>query len=479
MNRLSGRLGLMFLILIGVGSALAQELKYVEYDTDLLLGSVYKARRERVMREIGEDGIAIFYSAPERHRNGDVEYPYRQDDNLYYLTGFTEPNAILVLVPNGATMRKDDDSTATTSTREILFVQKRDPFREQWTGRRYGPAGAMKLRGLEYGATNDQFRPVLSRLMTSNKPKYIYVPDFRLDFTGTIAQLLQPVRELTAQKDAAVEVKDPSTIVRKMRIIKSPEEIEYLTKATEISVAAHNQAMMSCEPGMHEYELAAVYEYVYRKLGAESGGYPCIVGAAENSVILHYDKVRRPINNGDIVLADCAAEYRGYSSDVTRTFPANGTFSKPQREIYQIVLDAEKAAIAAMRPGVEWRAVSSIVDSVTTEGLMKLGLMKSRERRELRRFLMHGVGHPVGLNVHDVGQPILEAGMVHTIEPGIYIAEGMEGVDPGYYNIGVRVEDTVLITPTGNKVLSAGSPREIAEIEAMMKKRGIGNEPVQ
>lgn len=264
-----------------------------------------------------------------------------------------------------------------------------------------------------------------------------------------------------------------------MRIVKSPEEIVMLTKATEISAAAHRQAMMSVEPGMGEYELEAVYEYVFHKMGAEYNGYPCIIASGENSVILHYDSNRRKIKDGDLVLADCAAEYHGYSSDVTRTYPANGKFTKAQREIYQLVLEAQTAAFAAIKPGVSWQEVSKIANGTIMEGLFKLGIIKEKTPKELSRFYYHGLGHAVGLNVHDAGQQMLEAGMLYTVEPGVYIAEGSEGVDPAYYNIGVRIEDVILVTAEGNKNLSSRAPREIAEIETLMKQKGVGNLPIQ
>lgn len=457
----------------------AQDLKYIEYDTDFISPETYRARRQKVMQEIGIEAAAIFYSAPVRFRNGDVDYQYRQDNSLYYLTGFIEPSAILMLSPSGISVRSLEDTSKTVVVNEILFVQPRNPMREMWTGRRYGPAGAVKLRGLEYAATNDKFSSVFRSVISSQMLKTLFVPKFREDLTGEIAGLLKPVRGVMEDTTRLVEVKDATGMIRKMRMIKSPEEIELLTKATEISALAHNQAMMSCEPGMHEYELQAIYEYVYRKMGAEYAGYPCIVGAAENSVILHYEKDRRIINDGDIVLADCAAEYHGYSSDITRTYPANGTFSPAQRRIYEIVLSAQKAAMSMLKPGVPWMEVSQKAAQVIEEGLFNLGIVKEKNGREFRRFFMHGLGHPIGLDVHDVGQMTLEAGMMYTVEPGIYITEGSEGVDPSYYNLGVRIEDVVLITEDGYKHLSVDSPREIDEVEALMKKKGIGNQLIR
>jgi Xaa-Pro aminopeptidase len=477
MNFLKRLVGYFVIVFFAVNSE-AQEFKYIEYDADLISGQVYKARREKLMEQIGNEAIAIFYANPERNRNADLEYFYFQNSDFYYLTGFREPNSILALIPRGTSVRDPNDSTKTMTVREILFVQQRSPAAEKWTGRRYGSEGAMKLRGLEYATTNDKFKTMLRTFFWGAGAKSLFVPPFRSDLTGELAELLQPLKSGMEQMSGYIEARDPIPLVRKMRVVKSPEEIAMLTKATEISAAAHRQAMMSVEPGMGEYELEALYEYVFHKMGAEYSGYPCIVASGENSVILHYDTNRRKIKDGDLVLADCAAEYHGYSSDVTRTYPANGKFSKAQREIYQIVLDAQKAAIAAIKPSVSWQEVSQKADEVLTEGLFKLGVIKEKTMPAMKKFYYHGLGHPVGLNVHDVGQPIMEAGMVYTVEPGIYIAEGIAGIDPAYYNIGVRIEDVILVTPDGNKHLSAAAPREIVEIEALMKQKGVGNQPV-
>ncbi|MCI0706996.1 MAG: aminopeptidase P N-terminal domain-containing protein [Ignavibacteriae bacterium] len=465
----------LVLLLFVVGSV-AQDVKYVEYDTDLIAPSVHKARREKVMAEIGNDALAVFYSAPVRNRNNDVDFQYRQDDNFYYLTGFTEPNAILLLVPKGVSVKSMEDTSKMVTVKEVLFVQPKNPLRETWEGRRYGPTGAVKLRGLEYAMNNTEFKSMIGTFFGfMSQPRELYIPTFREDLTGEIAELLEPLKPVVYRMSSRDALRDPTAIVRKMRIVKSPEEIELLKKATEISAWAHNEAMMSVEPGMKEYEVDAVYQYIFKKNGAEYPGYPCIVGASENSVILHYNTNRRPLKDGDVILADCAAEYHGYSSDVTRTYPVNGTFTKEQREIYQIVLDAQNAAIATIKPGSKWSDASAAADQAITDGLYKLGLIKEKTRAEMRRFYMHGLGHPVGLNVHDVGQPVMEEGMLYTVEPGIYISED-SGAPARYRNIGVRIEDVILVTPTGNVNLSAGSPREINEIESLMKKKGVGSQ---
>ncbi len=457
----------------------SDELKYIQYDTDLISPSEYKMRRDSVMKMIGMDAAAIFYSAPERMRNGDVDYLYRQADNFYYLTGFTEPNAILVLSPKGIKIKINDSTTQTTN--EVLFIQEKNPLAETWTGRRYGTEGAIKLIGMQSALTNDKFKGTFSTVMFSGI-KYLYAQPVTSDVTGGIRELLAPVQswiDNVKVRNSKVELRDPNAMVHTMRIVKSVQEIDMLRKATEISAAAHNQAMMSVEPGMYEYEVQALYEYAFQRQGSEYYGYPCINGAGENSVILHYNTNRKKISNGDLVLSDCAAEYRGYSSDVTRTYPANGKFTKEQKEIYQIVLNAQNAAIAAIKPGVAWRDVSAAADSVIENGLVSLGILKEKGGMKFKKYYNHGLGHPVGLNVHDVGQNTMTAGMLYTVEPGIYIPETADSVDSKYHNIGVRIEDVILVTETGHKNLSEGSPREIAEIETLMKKKGIGNQPLK
>lgn len=463
-------------------SSFAQDLKYIEYDTDLIPGSVNRERRDKLMNEIGNDAVAVLYSAPVRTRNADVEYQYRQDDNFLYLTGFPEPNAVLLLIPRGMQVRNPDDTTTSMTVREILFVQPRDPVREHWEGRRYGPEGAMKLRGLQYALPIADFERTLRSVLFRSRPSVLYAPPFAGDFTGEIREILKPLQDFidaTRTRNSQTELRDPTALVYRLRRIKGPEEIALIGKISEISATAHRQAMMSCEPGMYEYELQGVYEFVYRKFGAEYNGYPCIVGAGENSVVLHYNTVRRKINDGDLVLADCGGEYHGYTTDITRTFPANGKFSREQRQIYEIVLKAQKTAIAMMKPGTAWSDISAKASEIVEEGLFALGLVKEKNGREFRRFFTHGLGHAVGLNVHDISSPVMEAGVIYTVEPGIYIQEGTPGVDPKYFNIGVRIEDTILVTEQGPKNLSESAPREIGEIETLMKKKGIGNVEVK
>ena len=456
---------------------LGQAPNFYVYDTDLMSPTVFRARREKVMKEIGEGSIAFFYAGAERTRNNDVEYQYRQNDNFYYLTGMNEANSILALAPAGVNVPDPKDTAKSISVKEILFVQPRDPSRETWTGRRLGPEGAVAVLGFQYALNNDQLKNWIGRLTGSSK--VVYIPAFPPDLSGDVAELTRPLREVMTRINGRVEFRDPTALVTKMRAVKSPEEIAMIQRAVDISCDAHRQVMMSAEPGMHEYDLQAIYEYVFRREGSEYPAYPCIVGGAENSVILHYNSNRRKLNSGDIIVMDCAAEYHNYAADVTRTIPINGHFSDAQREIYEIVFQAQEEAIKMIKPGADYRAeVHGKAVEVVQGGLLKLGIIKTKE--EYRKYFMHGTGHPVGLWVHDVGgSGKLEPGMVWTVEPGIYIPEGAPGVDPKYYNIGVRIEDCVLVTENGYRIMSADAPRTIEEIERLMKKRGIGNEPLQ
>lgn len=469
------------LSIVLAGLLAAQDLRGIEEDADQIPAPEYRQRREKLMENIGTDAVAVFLAAPEKIRNGDVEYQYRQDDNFLYLTGFPEPNAILLLAPGGISVRNPEDTASTMTVKEVLFVQSHNFRLETYTGRRYGPEGAMKLKGLAYAATLDEFARIVRRGLYGGKVHTLYLPEIPCDAGGEYAEQLGMLRSISSrlgQGNSLTEVRDPSSLVFRMRAVKSPEEIRLITQAVHISAIAHREAMKSCEPGMYEYEVGAVYEYVFRKLGAEYAAYGNIVGSGPNSVILHYSSLRRRIKDGDVVLADCGAEYHGYAADITRTFPADGKFTEAQKRIYEIVLKAQLAAIARMKPGVSNREASAAADQELEDGLYSLGFIKEKNGRDFRRFTLHGISHAVGLDVHDVQMPVYESGMVYTVEPGIYVPQDAPGIDPSYYNIGVRIEDTVLITKEGNEILSAEAPKTVEEIERLMMRQGVGNVPV-
>jgi Xaa-Pro aminopeptidase len=459
---------------LSVSAVFGQDLEYLVYDRDLSPPEEYQHRRTEFMNKLPGKSAAIFYAASEHTRTGDTDFPFRQDNNILYFTGFSEPNSILLLAPDGIPASLLGDTVSAT-VNEILFVMRKERWRETWSGRQFGPEGTEKFTNIECATTNDKFAAVVAWL--SRNVKKLCFPPVRSDVHGALRPLLEPLQKLPSGGDGAFGVEDPTNIVRSMRQLKSAEEIRLIRRATQISVAAHRQAMMSCVPGMHEYELKAVYEYVFRKLGAESPAYPCIIGSGENSVVMHYAATRRQMKDGDVVVADCGAEYHNYASDVTRTYPVNGKFSAPQREIYEIVLCAQDEALQEIKPGVPFSNAGRRAKQVIQKGLLRLGILK--DTAQIQRFYPHNLGHPVGLDVHDGSTPILKPGVVHTLEPGIYIAEDSPGVDPRYLNIGVRIEDMVLVTESGYELLSSGLPRTPAEIERLMKKEGLGNRKVE
>jgi Xaa-Pro aminopeptidase len=403
---------------------------------------IYQQRRAEVIKEI-DSGIAIIPSGYPPFRNGDVYYPFRVDNNFFYLTGIKEPGAFLVLYPKSQ-MKK-----------EILFLPSHNPAREQWEGKSLKPGKeAQELSGIETILSVDEFEQITSRLLRVVDDFYYISPAEILKKNEPLTPQLYFINQLKERYPHLV-IKDLSAIVAAMRLIKSPEELKLIQQAIDITSAAQREAMKSVEPGMYEYEIKAVIEYVYQKRGATGWGFPSIIGSGPNSCILHYEKCTRIMEPGDTLVMDIGAEYENYSADITRTIPVSGKFAPRQRAIYSIVLEANKRAIAAVKPG---RTIKDI-DKVARDYI---------ESRGYGKYFIHGTSHWLGMNVHDVGEQTakFEPGMVITVEPGIYIPEE---------NLGIRIEDDVLITKEGNKVLSSSAPKEIAEIEKLMKKKGIGN----
>jgi Xaa-Pro aminopeptidase len=441
--------------------------------------NVFAERRANFMKKMEPRSAAIFPCKPEYLRNLDVEFEYRQESNFYYLSGFEESESVLLLNP------------AQQRYQYVLFVRRRDPRHETYEGPRAGVEGAMALFKADTALFMDDFE----------KSVHAWVPyDGTLYYTfGINPKIDDVVKRLFVERRSGAEwpIVDPAPVLAEMRIIKNEGDFRMgLQKAIDISAEAHREAMKSIRPGMYEYEVQAVFEYVYRKNGSPRNSYPCIIGSGPNSGTLHYEKNSRKMNDGDVVLMDCAAEYGYYGADITRTVPVNGKFTREQREIYQIVLDAQNAAMRLVKPGLVKTDMDRAIDSVLGNGLVRLGLIK--EKKDFRIFTPHGYSHWIGLEVHDVGSYThngksrqLEPGMVFTIEPGIYVRAdifdrmkekgytddeivSMRKKLGKYINIGVRIEDDVLVTENGWKNLSASAPREIAEIEAMMKENGIG-----
>jgi Xaa-Pro aminopeptidase len=425
-----------------------------------------KRRREEFMKRI-RGGVAIFPSAPTAIRNNDVEHEYRQDTDFYYLTGFEEPNAVAVFAPDNS------------EHRFVLFVQPKEREREVWTGWRAGEEGAKRDYGAGAAFTIDKLDEELPKLVGKAEKIYYRFGDPLFD-ERVVAFMRQFQRERQRNGVGPKAVIDPAEILHEMRLVKTSDDLQLLRRAVDISCEGHLAAIGALRPGAYEYEIEAVLRYVFRKNGSPRPGYPPIVAAGANATVLHYTTNNRRIENGDLLLIDAGTEFGYYTGDITRTFPAGGRFTKEQASIYQIVLDAQVAAIEAVRPGATFIEPHERAVRVLTEGMVRLGLLEGEvekliEDGEYKKFYMHRTSHWLGMDVHDAGPykvadewRRLEPGMVLTIEPGLYIAEDVEDVDPRYRGIGVRIEDDVLVTQDGNEVLSARVPKTIEEIEGVM-----------
>jgi Xaa-Pro aminopeptidase len=431
-----------------------------------------KRRREEFMRRIG-GGVAIFPSAPTAVRNNDVEHEYRQDTDFYYLTGFEEPNAVAVLAPGNA------------EHRFALFVQPKDREREVWTGRRAGEEGAKRDYGADAAFTIDKLDEELPKLVGKAERIYYRFADPLFD-ERVAAFMRKAQRERQRNGVGSTSIIDPAGMLHEMRLIKTGGDLELLRRAVDISCEGHMAALRALRPAAYEYEIEAVLRYVFRKNGSPRMGYPPIVASGANATVLHYTANNRRIEDGDLLLIDAGTEFGYYTGDITRTYPAGGSFTEDQAAVYQVVLDANLAAIEAVRPGATFIEPHDRAVRVLTEGMRRLGLLEGEAEKliedgEYKKFYMHRTSHWLGMDVHDAGPykvadewRKLEPGMVLTVEPGLYIAEDAEGVDPRYRGIGVRIEDDVLVTEGGNEVLSARVPKTIEEIEGLMMGAHLG-----
>jgi Xaa-Pro aminopeptidase len=428
----------------------------------------FTARRRQLMRMMGEHSIAILPASPVRQRNRDVEYPYRPDSDFFYLTGFPEPEALAVLAPG----REHGEY--------VLFCRERDPDKETWHGRRAGLEGAKARYGADDAFPITDADDILPGLI-EHAEKVFYTMGCHPDYDERLMQYLRKIRA-NARSGARVPAEFVSLehFLHDMRLFKSPEEVRLMRRAGEISTEAHVSAMRACRPGLAEYQMEAELLHVFRRHGA-SPAYPSIVGGGANGCILHYTENSDLLRDGDLLLIDAGAEYQCYASDITRTFPVNGRYSGEQRALYEVVLAAQAAAIAAVRPGQHWQAPHEAAVQVLAQGLSALKLLKGSadfiiETGAYKRFYMHRTGHWLGMDVHDVGDykvgeawRQLEPGMTLTVEPGLYIAAGAEGVDERWWDIGIRIEDDVLVTGEGCEVLTAACPKQITDIEALMR----------
>ena len=428
----------------------------------------FARRRRQLMRMVGKGGIAILPAAPTRVRNRDVEHAYRQDSDFHYLTGFPEPEAVAVLLPG----RPHGEY--------VLFCRDRNPERETWDGRRAGPEGAVRDYGADDAFPVCDIDDILPGMLEHSERVY-YTIGLNAEFDQ---RLLGWVNQLRAAAKTGVttpaEFVALDHLMHDMRLFKSRGEVAAMRKAARIAAAAHIRAMRACRPGMMEYEIEAEFLHEFRRHDATTAYQP-IVGGGANGCILHYVENGAQLNAGELLLVDAGCEYDCYASDVTRTFPVDGRFSAAQRELYEVVLEAQLAAIARVRPGNHWNDPHDAAVRVLTRGLVRLGLLKGRvptliREGAYRRFYMHRTGHWLGMDVHDVGDyklgeqwRILEPGMVMTVEPGLYVAPGSKGVARKWQGIGIRIEDDVLVTANGAEVLSCDAPKDPEEIERLMQ----------
>ncbi len=440
-------------------------------ENDEIKAEEYRQRRTSVMTKMDSGSVAIFRANDIDNRNADVDYKYRQNDNFLYLTGCNESNSTLILVPEGFQI----DSV--TFAKEILFVRARS---KSWSGENLGVEGAIESLGFDgttsIALSNDKLKEMLPQILQSKKILYYspVLPDVIFEpVTDKKFITLREVKKGLEEKYPNIALKQSGLLVNELRMIKSENEIALIQKAVNATVAGFIEAAKSCEPEMYEYELQAIIEYCFTKSGCEFYGFPSIVGSGPNTLLYHYNANRRKMKSGDLVVMDIGAEYRGYSADVTRTIPVNGKYSPEQKAIYEIVLSAQDSAIMVIKPNEMMNSISKKALEVIGNGLIKLGIIKEKE--DARKYCPHGISHFIGLAVHDVGSMgKLEQGMILTVEPGIYIPDSSD-CDKKYWGIGIRIEDDVLVTKDGYKVLSQTAPKKINDIEDLMKEKGIGN----
>jgi Xaa-Pro aminopeptidase len=431
--------------------------------------SEFKKRRKQLMQHIGKGNIALIASASVRTRNRDVNYPFRQDSDFYYLTGFNEPDSLAVFIPG----RKQGEY--------ILFCREFDEKKALWEGAHAGLEGATIHYKADDSFPIDDLDDILPGML-EDKGK-VYYPigrDSDLDHN-----LLVWINHIRSQSRTGVtapgELASLEHILHEMRLFKSPEEIKLMRRAADVSANAHVKAMQKCKPGLYEYQIEAEVIYNFKQSGLRAEAYPSIVAGGKNACVLHYTENSDKLKNGDLLLIDAGAECDHYAADITRTFPVSGRFTEPQKQLYQLVLDAQAAAIAQVKPGLPWHMAHDASVEVLTKGLVSLGLLKGKvskliKEEKYKQFYMHRIGHWLGMDVHDVGDykldkewRLLEPGMVLTIEPGLYIPADCQTVDEQWRGIGIRIEDDVLVTAEGHEVLTCGAPKTIAEIESLMQ----------
>jgi Xaa-Pro aminopeptidase len=423
-------------------------------------------RRERLVSLI-KQGVAVVRTSPERARNRDSSYPYRFDSYFYYLSGFSEPEAALVLI-------------AGAKPKSMLFCRDKNPEREIWDGFRYGPDQAREIFGFEEGHPISKLDELMPQLL-ANQPAVFCDVGSDGDWDSRVIGWINKVRaQVRSGVTAPAEICDIRVFLDDMRLVKDQHELDTMRRAADISAEAHRRAMRSTRPGLREYEVEAEIVHEFRRRGAQAPAYPPIVAGGANSCVLHYVQNNAILKDGELLLIDAGCELDGYASDITRTFPVGGKFAGPQRDIYEMVLAAQTAAIAEVKPGAGWEDPHNAAVKVLAQGMVDLGLCKGTvdgaiESGDYRRFFMHRTGHWLGLDVHDAGDykrngkwVALKPGMVLTVEPGCYVRPA-EGVPEAFWNIGVRIEDDALVTGSGCEIITAVAPKKIEDIESLMR----------
>jgi len=430
----------------------------------------FKRRRRQLMRMMGDNSIAILPTATEQVRSRDVLFPFRADSDFHYLSGFDEPEALLVLLPG----RRQGEF--------LLFCREKDPGKEQWDGYRAGLQGAVADFGADDAFPYGDLDDILPGLLEQRERVY-YAMGCNSDLDQRMSNWVNQVRSRArAGVHAPTEFLALDHFLHDMRLYKSRAEVALMRRAARLSASAHKHLMRTCRPGMGEAQLSAHFSFHCQMGGATELAYPSIVGGGDNACVLHYIDNRDTLKEGDLVLVDAGCELECYASDITRTFPVSGRFSEAQRQLYQLCLDAQLAAIEQVRPGRHWNDPHDAAVRVITRGLLKLGLLKGTlgkalKKESYKKFFMHRTGHWLGMDVHDVGDykidghwRELEPGMVLTIEPGIYVARGLRGVAKKWQGIGIRIEDDVLVTKDGPDVLSRDAPKSVEAIEGLMAR---------
>ena len=436
--------------------------------------SEFKKRRKQLMQCIGMGNIALISSAGVRVRNRDVDYPFRQDSDFYYLTGFNEPDALAVFIPGRS------------QGEYILFCREFDEKKALWEGAHAGLEGAIKHYAADDSFPIDDIDDIVSGML-ENKTKVFYPMGRDTDLDHSLQEWIRHIRSQSRSGVMApAELASIEPIVHEMRLFKSAAELKLMRYAAQISAEAHVKAMQLCVAGKYEYQVEADIVHHFMQSGLRNVAYPSIVAGGKNACTLHYTENSDKLKNGDLLLIDAGAECDHYAADITRTFPVSGKFSEPQALLYQLVLDAQFAAIEQIKPNVPWNAAHDASVEVLTKGLVKLGLLKGTvskliKNEKYKQFYMHRIGHWLGMDVHDVGDykvnqewRLLQAGMVLTVEPGLYIPENCKSVDKKWRGIGIRIEDDVLVTKNGYEILTHEVPKTITEIETLMAEAKSG-----